>query len=399
MMRRAARFYSAGFDRMLLKLSTRDLQPLSETSSVSFIGRISQNPECSSISATHEIFLAAAAVESLPTGFRAYLVRDPAISAAQVDSFALAPELGYLAHGDVVRIDPKRRALTALYRRNSPSNFFLVTERCDNYCLMCSQPPKAADDSWLVDELRQVIPLVSQETPELGITGGEPGLLRERLVELIGSMKSYLPRTAVHVLSNGRQFADASFASSLGKLGHPDLMIGIPLYSDLPEEHDFIVQARGAFDETIRGILNLKRSGVRVEIRFVVHEETYRRLPEFAEFVTRNLLFVDHVAIMGLEPTGFAKANIEALWVDPLDYQNQLRGAVLALRRSRLKVSIYNHQLCVLDQSLHRFARKSISDWKSRYFEECEGCSQQTSCGGFFASATLRRSRGIAAVS
>ena len=383
---------------MLLKLSTRDLRPLSETSSAPFIGRISQSTECSDLSAAHEIFLAEASAESLPTGFRACLARDAQISAAPANSFALAPELGYLAHGDVVRIDPKRRALTAIYRRNSPSNFFLVTERCDNFCLMCSQPPKATDDSWLVDELRQVIPLVSPETGELGITGGEPGLLRERLVELIGLTKSCLPRTAVHVLSNGRQFADAEFASALGKLGHHDLMIGIPLYSDLPEEHDFVVQARGAYDETIRGILNLKRAGVRVEIRFVVHEETYRRLPEFAEFVTRNLLFVDHVALMGLEPTGFAKTNIDALWIDPLDYQEQLRKAVLALSRVRLKVSIYNHQLCVLDPALHRFARKSISDWKNRYFEECEGCACQASCGGFFASATLRRSRGIAAV-
>jgi His-Xaa-Ser system radical SAM maturase HxsC len=249
-----------------------------------------------------------------------------------------------------------------------------------------------------VDELRQVIPLVSPETRELGITGGEPGLLRERLIELIALMKSYLPRTAVHVLSNGRQFADADFARSLGELGHPDLMIGIPLYSDLPEEHDFVVQARGAYDETIRGISNLKRAGVRVEIRFVVHEATYRRLPEFAEFVTRNLLFVDHVALMGLEPTGFAKTNIDALWIDPLDYQEHLRKAVLALSRARLNVSIYNHQLCVLDPSLHRFARKSISDWKNRYFDDCEACTRQPSCGGFFASATLRRSRGIAAV-
>jgi His-Xaa-Ser system radical SAM maturase HxsC len=382
---------------MLLKLSTRDLRPLSETSGAPFIGRISETAECSPISATHEIFLAAAGAKSLPPGFRACLARDAAVTVAAMDSFALAPELGYLAHGDVVRIDPKRRALTAIYRRNSPSNFFLVTERCDNYCLMCSQPPKATDDSWLVDELRDVIPLVSPETRELGITGGEPGLLRERLVELVGLMQSYLPRTAVHILSNGRQFADAGFASSLGKLGHPDLMIGIPLYSDLPEEHDFVVQARGAFEETIRGILNLKRAGVRVEIRFVVHEETYRRLPEFAEFITRNLLFVDHVALMGLEPTGFAKANIETLWIDPLDYQGQLREAVLALNRARLKVSIYNHQLCVLDESLHRFAQKSISDWKNRYFEDCEGCTRQPSCGGFFASATVRRSRGIAA--
>ena len=95
-------------------------------------------------------------------------------------------------------------------------------------------------------------------------------------------------------------------------------MFGIPLYSDLPEEHDYVVQARGAFDETVRGILNLKRMGVRVALRFVVHAETFERLPKFAEFVARNLLFVDHIAIMGLEPTGFAKTNVDTLWVDPL---------------------------------------------------------------------------------
>jgi His-Xaa-Ser system radical SAM maturase HxsC len=387
-----------GFDRMLLKLSTRDLRPLSNTSSASFIARISQNAEPSALSATHEVFLATAGADRLPKGFRGCLTRDTSVSEAPLDSFVLAPELGYLAHGDVVRIDPKRQALTALYRRNSRSNFFLVTERCDNYCVMCSQPPKATDDSWLVDELRRVIPLVSPETTELGITGGEPGLLRERLVDLIALMKSCLPRTAVHVLSNGRQFADASLATTMGKVQHSDLMIGIPLYSDLAEEHDFVVQARGAFDETIRGILNLKRAGVRVEIRFVIHEQTYRRLPELAEFITRNLLFVDHVALMGLEPTGFAKANIAALWVDPLDYQSELLAAVRALNCAKLRVSIYNHQLCVLDPALHHFAQKSISDWKNRYFEDCEGCTKRGSCGGFFASASLWRSRGIAPV-
>jgi His-Xaa-Ser system radical SAM maturase HxsC len=381
---------------MLLKLSARDLRPLSQTSEEPFIGRICETSG-PSISQHLEIFLSRDPMDALPSGFRAYLLHGPVASAPR-DAFVLGPDLRYLTHGDVVRVDPRRRALAALYRRNSLSNAFLVTERCDNYCLMCSQPPRSADDSWLVDELRQVIPLISPDTAELGLTGGEPGLLRERLVDLVQMMKAHLPRTAVHILSNGRQFSDVDLANSMGKVQHPDLMIGIPLYSDLPEEHDFVVQAKGAFDETIRGILHLKRAGVRVELRFVVHRETYVRLPQFAEFVTRNLAFADHVALMGLEPTGFARANIDRLWIDPVDYRDQLRMATQALHHAGMRVSIYNHQLCVLDPAIHHLARKSISDWKNRYFDECRDCVARDACGGFFASSTVRRSRGIAAL-
>jgi hypothetical protein len=63
-----------------------------------------------------------------------------------------------------------------------------------------------------------------------------------------------------------------------------------------------------------------------------------------------------------------------------------------------LNVSIYNHQLCVLDRELWPFARKSISDWKNEYLECCGQCAVLDECGGFFASSKLRRSRGIAPV-
>jgi His-Xaa-Ser system radical SAM maturase HxsC len=211
-------------------------------------------------------------------------------------------------------------------------------------------------------------------------------------------MRQHLPATAVHILSNGRRFADKSFARSLAALQHPDLMIGIPLYADTADDHDFVVQAEGAFEETIRGILNLKAARVRVEIRFVIHAESYARLPNFAQFVSRNLRFVDHVTLMGLELMGFAKANVDTLWIDPLDYQAQLVAAVATLQRAGVRTSIYNHQLCVLPTQIHAFARKSISDWKNFYADECSSCSQKESCGGFFASSTVRRSRGIAAL-
>jgi hypothetical protein len=124
----------------------------------------------------------------------------------------------------------------------------------------------------------------------------------------------------------------------------------------------------------------------------VVHQQTYRRLPELAEFIARNLTFVDHVAFMGLEITGFTRANLGSLWIDPFDYQSELCEAVLLLDAHRMRVSVYNHQRCVLDRQLWQFARKSISDWKNEYMAECGGCAEMERCRGFFSSARLRHS-------
>jgi His-Xaa-Ser system radical SAM maturase HxsC len=172
-------------------------------------------------------------------------------------------------------------------------------------------------------------------------------------------------------------------------------MFGIPIYSDQPERHDYIVQADGAFDETVRGILNLKKFGLRVEIRIVVHKQSFDRLPQLARYIARNLTFVDQVVFMGLEMTGFTKANLSDLWIDPLEYQPQLVEAVHLLADSRIHTSVYNHQLCITDRSLWDYARKSISDWKNEYMAECEGCAAKSQCGGFFSSARLKYSPNI----
>jgi His-Xaa-Ser system radical SAM maturase HxsC len=311
----------------------------------------------------------------------------------QREAFLLPTELRYLTTGDIVRIDPARERLTTLFRVASTSNSLLVTERCDNRCIMCSQPPIESDDEWILDEVKRMVPLIPPETREIGITGGEPALLGQKLVDLINMLKLRLPKTAVHLLTNGRHFANDAFARTLGDIRHPDLMVGVPLHSDLPEEHDYIAQRSGAFDEAVRGILNLKRAGLRVEIRFVIHAENCRRLAEFADFVTRNLVFVDHIALMGLEPVGFARLNCNAIWVDPVEYQADLLRAVNRLSRTGSNVSIYNLPLCLLPPELHLFARKSISDWKCVYPPKCDPCSRRDQCCGFFASADICQGR------
>jgi His-Xaa-Ser system radical SAM maturase HxsC len=333
----------------------------------------------------------------VPEGFACYVGVAPdcgAIEQAMVGApvISLPASYSYLADGDIIRINPRDKSVRVLYRRNSQHNSFLLTERCNHYCLMCSQPPRDIDDSWIVEEILHTIPLIDPATKEIGFTGGEPTLLGDDFFRILQACKNYLPRTSIHILSNGRRFMDVAFTSKYAAISHPDVMVGIPLYSDVSYIHNYIVQAANAFDETIRGILNLKRLNQRVEIRVVLHKQSYSRLPQLAEFIARNLTFVDHVALMGLEITGFTKANMPELWIDPWDYREELWAAVNLLDSYRINVSVYNHQLCVLDRRAWRFARKSISDWKNEYLPECRGRKEQQNCGGFFSSTITKHS-------
>jgi His-Xaa-Ser system radical SAM maturase HxsC len=356
------------------------------TSPKPILGRICVRADSPTASRPHEILRIPPGAPPAPTGFAAYLFDCPPGVPTPEAAFALPAELHHLSEGDIVRIEPSRERLTTLFRLASDSNSLLVTERCDNRCIMCSQPPLDHDDACILKEVWRILPLISPETKELGITGGEPALLGQDLVELVRKLKSLLPRTAVHLLTNGRRFSSEPFARGLGEVQHPDLMVGVPLHSDLPEQHDYIAQRKGAFDETVRGILNLKRSGIRVEIRLVIHAQNRRRLTAFAEFVARNLTFVDHVALMGMEPVGFARANFGLVSSRPAEYQADLLMAGVRFRQAGCSFSVYNFPLCLLPVGLRSFARKSISDWKSFYPEGCCHCVRQHECGGFFSS-------------
>jgi His-Xaa-Ser system radical SAM maturase HxsC len=197
----------------------------------------------------------------------------------------------------------------------------------------------------------------------------------------------------VHLLSNGRRFADPEFSRRYAAVGLADIMVGIPVYAPEPGLHDFIVQAAGAFDDTVHGILSLASLGQAVEIRVVVQRHTVPVLTGLATFVVRNLPFVAQVALMGLEMTGLARPNSPLVWADPADYQPELAEAVDILATAGITTRIYNHQLCVLDRRLWPYAARSISDWKNDYLDICCSCSVRHACGGVFTTSGNRLSK------
>ncbi|MGC9216454.1 MAG: His-Xaa-Ser system radical SAM maturase HxsC [Acidithiobacillus sp.] len=333
-------------------------------------------------------FLVHGSVRPLPPGFVFYVFIDAEGRGDQTEDVpcvVLPREFAYLGQDDVIRLNDDGY-VRVLFRASSPHNSILVTEQCNHYCLMCSQPPKNVDDSWILREVRQLLPLIPRRTKQIGFTGGEPTLFGDEFLDILRLAKACLPQTSIHVLSNGRRFADPRFAQHFAEIDHHDLMLGIPVYSDDPARHDYVVQTQGAFDETIRGILNLKRLRQKIELRVVLHKQTIERLPKLAVFIARNLLFVDQVALMGLEITGFTRANFDSLWVDPGDYRDVLSEAVGILDAYGIRCAVYNHPLCLVNKDVEHAYVKSISDWKNEYAPECAPCTRKSECGGFFTS-------------
>lgn len=373
-----------------------------DTQGEAFVCRLTTNPYLPPVLAKQSLLLLdtpASVSQETVACYRGVCIRSAEPRGVPgVPTICLDPALYYLADGDVVRVRPQRSEIHVLYRRRSRHNTLLVTERCNSFCLMCSQPPRDIDDSYLVAEVKRTIELISRNTDTLGITGGEPTLLGGGFFEIVQHARNFLPDTALHVLTNGRLFADRALAQRLATVRHPGLTLGIPLYSDQPDLHDFVVQAHGAHAETIKGLLNLKSEGIAIELRIVIHRQTYERLPDLARFIARNLAFVDYVALMGLELTGFTKANLPALWIDPHDYREHLAEAVSTLQRFGVHAVIYNHQLCVVPENVRSVCARSISDWKNQYLDVCEQCAMRRACGGFFSSGLglLKRSAHIA---
>jgi His-Xaa-Ser system radical SAM maturase HxsC len=271
---------------------------------------------------------------------------------------------------------------------NSNDNTLFVTEQCNNRCLMCCQPPTQNNDiDFFFEQNLELLKTAPKSLPIIGISGGEPTLAGERFFELVSAIRQHLPDTTIHILTNGRTFINENYAEKLKKVGGNNLLLGIPIHNDSSLIHDKIAGAKNAFNETITGLYNLAALDISIELCIVINKLNYRRLPQLSDYIFENISFVNCVSFMAMEHIGFAVKNSEQIWVEPKDYADHLKEAVLNLNSWNVDVSIFNLPLCLLPNELHIFARKSISDWKNSYTDICNDCHKKENCCGLFSTS------------
>lgn len=128
-----------------------------------------------------------------------------------------------------------------------------LTYRCNDHCAHCyNARPRDFPELPTADWLRILDKLWEIGIPHVVFTGGEPSL-RQDLPQLIAHAEANGQITGLN--TNARRLSDAAFVQALVEAGLDHVQITVE--SHRPEIHDQMVQARGAWKQTIAGLRNV----------------------------------------------------------------------------------------------------------------------------------------------
>ncbi len=156
-----------------------------------------------------------------------------------------------------------------------------VTYRCNNDCAHCYNArernfPELKTDDWnrITDKLWAL------GVPHIVFTGGE-ATLRNDLPELIAHAESNGQITGLN--TNARRLADMAYVQKLVDAGLDHVQITVESCDE--QIHDGMMQAKGAFKQTIQGLKNALASKLYVMTNTTMLRTNVHRIPDTLDFL------------------------------------------------------------------------------------------------------------------
>lgn len=270
--------------------------------------------------------------------------------------------------------------------------------KCNNRCIMCTNPAEysKSDPSGNYDLKTQIkkIKMYLEGTQDvfysnrnrkdyINITGGEP-TIHPDFFYLIRYISESFKKIPVTLLTNGRRFADESFAKKFSSLSDERFTVAVSIHSYNPDLFDRITRIKKSFEQTISGIINLMRyfKGS-IEIRTVIHALNINDLEKTIVFV-RNLLIAHkkwyHV-IIHYEIEGIGEKNIKKIELK----LEQSASVIDKIERENFTLSnirLYHFPLCVVAKDLRKYVWKTLPCEEIVFTEKCNKCKVRNKCPG-----------------
>lgn len=276
-----------------------------------------------------------------------------------------------------------------LYSDSEGDTTVVTTARCNSNCIMCpagEKERKRVGDNPL-ENIERFIEYLPPDLYNLVITGGEPTLVKENFFVIMELIKNKFSLTRVLLLTNGRSLSNREFFERFRRTVPSHFRVAVPIHGHVAELHDNITQTPGSFRQTLAGISNLLSAHMVIEIRVIVSKLNYDYLQEIAEFIADNMKGVFCVNFVGLEVRGNCAKNADIVYIDYYKAAQKMSPAIDILVKRGIDVGIYNYPLCLLDRRYWPIAEKSISGYKSKFYDECNECEVNESCCGIFKAS------------
>lgn len=122
-----------------------------------------------------------------------------------------------------------------------------------------------------------------------------------------------------------------------------------------------------------------------VEVRIIVSKLNYEHLNSIANFIADNLKGIFCVNFVGLEVRGNCAKNAKQVYIDyhSAAQRKSYRRQTSLSARALTSVSTIIRSVSLI-KDIGQSLKKSISSYKSKYYEECNECEVKESCCGIF---------------
>ncbi len=136
---------------------------------------------------------------------------------------------------------------------NKKQGFIYIDSKCNNGCYSCDMENPKSNKINITEAIDKL-----QDREEIIIIGKEPTLNKD-FFGLVRNLAECFK--TVSVITNGRMFAYYNFSKECKKAGLTKAYV--KLFSSSKKLHDSLTRVEGSYAQTIKGILNLDRQGIK----------------------------------------------------------------------------------------------------------------------------------------
>ncbi len=278
-----------------------------------------------------------------------------------------------------------------------------LTMACNERCPFCNVPVEdyAKPTPEFQGVLSEVDAFITSGEQTLTVSGGEPTLYRDRLLEVIRRARAGgVP--FVEIQTNAVLISD-DYARALADAGATSAFVS--LLADDAKDHDSLTGLEGAFEKCLAGIDALLEAKISVTLNPVIAHQTQARVSQFVDFVAARLPGVRCISLSAVQPHGRAGKNTELL-PDYAVLEPEVRRARERARHHGIMLlnPYCGLPLCVgwdddastsveateatalRDSGASAQARGIDNRGNKQHGPPCQGCALRTRCGGAWRS-------------
>lgn len=184
-----------------------------------------------------------------------------------------------------------------------------ITKECNLDCVHCSarSQKNVTSEELSLDEIEDLLNEArSLGLKQVGLTGGEPFLSKEKLEKVMDFCTNSL-NVPVHIHTNGMRINKADSK----RISHIVDEVTIALYGTNAQTHDSITRRKGSMESTWKGLQRLIDAGANVSVYIVPMKSNAHEIIPLVRMVSKK--GIKKIRFLSLSPTGRARERYEEM--------------------------------------------------------------------------------------